>query len=160
MFNRHCGTCAFYNDDHCQISRLQMNAETDTCSKHARAQDVQTCETCGRAIVSGGFFVPDGDNWHFMCRECAGQLNTCSFCRSASQCSFEASPRPDKYVQQTIRNGNMTTVTTVRNPEIIRTTCQNGCPCFSQDFGCMRQFNYCERMDHIYGNPDNGNESQ
>lgn len=44
----------------------------------------------------------------------------------------------------------MITVTEVMNPERIRQTCEKGCDCFSADFGCMKQFHYCERIDHVY----------
>lgn len=34
----------------------------------------------------------------------------------------------------------MQAVTNVRNPDIIRNTCRNGCSCFREENGCMRDF--------------------
>jgi hypothetical protein len=44
----------------------------------------------------------------------------------------------------------VTTVTTVMNPSRIEITCAKGCPCYDPEIGCMRQFNYCERMNHVW----------
>lgn len=33
--------------------------------------------------------------------------------------------------------------TQVKNPDRIRITCQTGCPCFSDENGCLREFNHC-----------------
>ena len=108
------------------------------------------CETCGRPTQQQ-VLCPDGDNWHILCPNCASQLNTCAFCKKANTCTFETDPSPlPKMVQKQIRQGNMISVTTEMNPERIRQTCEKGCDCFDANFGCMRQFHYCERIDHVY----------
>ncbi len=111
---------------------------------------IMQCETCGRPTEQQ-VLCPDGDNWHILCPACAAQLNTCAFCKKVRICSFETDPSPlPKMIQQQFRQGPMITVTEVMNPERIRQTCEKGCDCFSAEFGCMRQFHYCERMDHAY----------
>ena len=108
------------------------------------------CETCGRPTEQQ-VLCPDGDNWHILCPNCASQLNTCAFCKKVNVCTFETDPSPlPKRVQKQFRQGNMITVTEIMNPERIRQTCEKGCDCFDANFGCMRQFYYCERMDHVY----------
>jgi hypothetical protein len=108
------------------------------------------CETCGRPTEQQ-VLCPDGDNWHILCPNCASQLNTCAFCKKVNGCAFETDPSPlPKRVQKQFRQGNMITVTEVINPERVRQTCEKGCDCFDAKFGCMRQFYYCERMDHVY----------
>ena len=108
------------------------------------------CETCGRR-TDQQFLCPDGDNWHILCPSCASQLNTCAFCKKANTCTFETDPSPlPKMVQKQIRQGPMISVITEKNPERIRQTCQNGCPCYDSEFECMREFHYCERIEHVY----------
>ena len=111
---------------------------------------VVQCETCGRPTEQQ-VLCPDGDKWHILCPSCATQLNTCAFCKKSNTCLFETDPSPlPKTIQKQFRQGPMITVTEVMNPERIRQTCEKGCDCFDTDFECMRQFNYCERMDHVY----------
>jgi hypothetical protein len=50
-------------------------------------------------------------------------------------------------VQQTIRNGPMTQIIQIRNPELVSKTCKAGCPCFDSENECMRQFNYCKKKE-------------
>jgi hypothetical protein len=108
------------------------------------------CETCSRQTKQQ-VLVPDGDLWHILCPSCADQLNSCGFCKNGGKCDFETNPSSlPKFVQKQIRQGNMISVTTVKNPERIRQTCQNGCPCYDSEFECMREFYYCERIDHVY----------
>ena len=108
------------------------------------------CETCGRPTEQQ-VLCPDGDTWHILCPNCASQLNSCAFCKKVNVCTFETDPSPlPKMVQKQIRQGPMITVTTEMNPERIRQTCEKGCDCFDANFGCMRQFHYCERIDHVY----------
>ena len=160
MFNKRCETCRIRDprQNVCRITGSVVEPQKDFCSKHA--DKIETCESCGRLVMKP-YLVPDGCTYHLFCEDCATQLNTCNFCKKATTCEFETNPSSlPKMVQKQIRQGNMTTVMTVKNPARIDITCRVNCSCFSEDFECMRQFHYCERMDHIYGNPDNGNESQ
>ena len=151
---KYCESCAIL-DPKTNICRLtgQVMANRDYCSKHKTR--VETCELCHRPTLNT-FFVRDGKNWHSFCGECVKQLNTCSFCKKVNVCDFETNPSSlPKMVQQQIRQGNMISVMTVRNPERIRQTCEKGCDCFSTKFGCMREFYYCERMDYVYDDQRN-----
>ena len=111
---------------------------------------VVQCETCERP-TDQQILCPDGDIWHILCPNCASQLNSCSFCKKVNTCLFETDPSPlPKMRQKQIRQGPMISVTTEKNPERIRQTCEKGCDCFDPNFDCMRQFHYCERIDHVY----------
>lgn len=150
---KHCETCGLLDPKQniCPLLRTVVDPEEDFCSKHQDASSLKVCEICHRLIVGASVLTPDGDKWHLLCDECAEQLGTCAFCKNAVSCAFEDDPSPiPKLVQKQFRQGNMTTVTTVMNPERIRQTCEKGCHCFNPEFGCMRQFHYCKEMNHIY----------
>lgn len=116
------------------------------------------CETCGRPTELQ-ILCPDGDKWHILCPNCASQLNSCAFCKKANVCTFETDPSPlPKMIQKQIRQGPMIQIATIKNPEREKITCQNGCFCYSEEFGCMREFNWCKNIDHVWSNESN--ESQ
>ena len=111
---------------------------------------IMQCETCGRP-TDQQILCPDGDIWHILCPNCASQLNSCSFCKKVNTCLFETDPSPlPKMIQKQIRQGPMISVTTEKNPARVDITCKKECDCFDPNFDCMRQFYYCERIDHIY----------
>lgn len=151
MPTKTCKTCALYdpNTSTCPVLRAPIDPNKDFCSKHQI--NLHTCEACGRTSLKP-ILVPVGkDTYHSICGECVTQLNTCAFCHESRTCAFETDPSPlPKWIQQKNQNGPMITVTTVMNPERIRQTCEKGCPCYDPEFGCMRQFNYCERMNHVW----------
>lgn len=130
-----------------------MDLDKDYCSKHQ--DELAQCSVCGAGTLTP-VFTQDGTEWRTLCEACSQRLATCAFCKQANICDFETNPSPlPKMIQQQIRQGNMITVGTIKNPDRIRQTCQNGCPCYDPNFECMRQFNYCERMNHVYADPAN-----
>lgn len=148
-----CKTCGFLDrkQNGCPLLRMVVDPDKDYCSKHSDAMEV--CEACGNYAAHVNY-APDGDKWHILCDSCASKLNSCAFCQNMKDCRFETDPSPTPpYVQQKIRQGPITTVATVKNPERIRQTCEKGCHCFDAEFGCMRQFHYCKEMNHIYADP-------
>jgi hypothetical protein len=42
-----------------------------------------------------------------------------------------------------IRQGNMIAQQQVQNPERIRQTCQKGCKCWDEEFGCLKSNGCC-----------------
>lgn len=151
MPTKNCKTCALYdpNTSTCPVLRAPIDPDKDFCSKHLT--NLNICEACGRASLKP-ILVPVGeDTYYSICGECVTQFNTCAFCRESRTCAFETDPSPlPKTVQQKIQNGPMITVTTVKNPSRVEITCAKGCSCYDPEFGCMRQFNYCERMNHVW----------
>lgn len=151
MPTKNCKICALYdpNTSTCPVLRAPIDPDKDFCSKYQT--NLHICEACGHASLKP-ILVPEGeDTYHSICGECVTQLNTCAFCHESRTCAFETDPSPlPKTVQQQIQNGPMITVTTVINPSRVEITCAKGCPCYDPKFGCMRQFNYCERMNHVW----------
>jgi hypothetical protein len=86
-----------------------------------------------------------------LCESCAEQLTSCHFCKNGNECDFETNPSTlPKMVQKRIQQGPMISVTTVKNPSRVDITCKAGCPCYDPDFECMKQFNFCDKITHIY----------
>ena len=147
---KYCRTCGILDKQQnvCPLLRSQVDPDKDYCTKHTT--ELNQCELCGHPTLTP-FYTRDGDNWHIFCQECIHKLNSCSFCKKVTECLFETDPSPiPKMIQRRIQQGPMVTVATVKNPERIRQTCMNGCPCYDSEFDCMRQFNYCERMEYVY----------
>lgn len=154
-----CKVCGFADlkQNVCQLFRMKIDPDSDYCSKLQDKTTVKICDVCGRAIVDNHstFLVPtENIEWKLLCDECINLINTCAFCKNSQTCDFETNPSTlPKMVQKQIRQGNMVAVTTIKNPERIRETCQKNCKCFSAENGCMREFNYCKELNRFYGNP-------
>lgn len=107
------------------------------------------CEICGRPIKQQ-VLCPDGDKWHILCPSCASQLNSCAFCKKSNICLFETDPSQiPKVIQQEIKINGRVFIQESKNPDRIREFCQK-CSCFSEEFECMKQFNSCNKIEHIY----------
>ena len=99
---------------------------------------------CNTAL-NGPNVVYSHDLKEVFCLRCAPYSHTCVTCAHRDGCDFETNPSPlPKQVQMTQRQGNAVISQVVKNPERIKITCQNGCLCWSEEYGCGRQ--YC--MDH------------
>lgn len=98
------------------------------------------CKMCGLHLV-GANLVYDMELNGFYCTRCFPYIRTCHNCKSGNVCDFEtnASTIP-KQVQVTMQTGNATVLQTITNPERIKITCANGCPCYSDEFGCGKEF--------------------
>ena len=76
-------------------------------------------------------------------------------CKEAHICDFETnSSSLPKQVQQTSRQGNMVMQTVVKNPERIRITCEKGCKCWSDEFGCLKQNGICSNYEEVISNDE------
>lgn len=89
------------------------------------------------------------DKGNTYCDKCFAKLSTCANCEQNVNCAFDASPDTPKIVQKREIVGNMQAVTNVRNPDIVRNTCKDKCSCFSEENGCMRDFNSCDNLKPI-----------
>ena len=148
-----CKTCRILDprQNVCQLYRSIVDPEKDFCSKHQTKLD--QCENCQKGILSSTLVEDPLGTWHTLCPDCAKSLNTCSFCQESVYCAFETNPSPlPKMVQRQIKSGNMIQIATIKNPERIKITCQNGCKCYSAEYDCMRQYGYCENMNHVWDN--------
>ena len=131
--------CVFNQNGVC--ARLNMPTEKN-CKCPLYMSSYDTCAFCGQPILDGGVY--DTVTNELFCKKCGHQLGTCATCLTARECRFETDPSPvPKVVQQTVRRGNMTSSFPVKNPSRIEITCQNGCPCFDAEKGCLREFSTC-----------------
>ena len=79
-----------------------------------------------------------------ICEDCLNATGTCRMCEFAKTCDFETNPSPlPKVVQKVIQQGNMQMATQVRNPERKKSTCEAGCKCYDEEYGCSRQNSLC-----------------
>ena len=147
-----CRTCCLRDTTTsvCAISNTVVDADKDFCSKHKT--ELIYCEICGSGLLSP-ILVPEGEKYHMLCPNCSEQLSTCSFCRNVSTCAFEAdrSSLP-KIIQKQIRQGPMVQIVNIKNPEREKITCQKKCDCYSEELGCMKEFNWCKNINHIWAN--------
>ena len=143
---RNCGRCGLpgLNGGVCPVFQKPMEWDGPGCPIFQI--EVITCATCGNPIlpVENAIFKADSKgDYHLLCDKCIVALRTCAGCENAKSCAFENNPRPDKYIMRTVRQGNAQIQMQVRNPEIVRDTCQKECKCFSEEFGCLRENNCC-----------------
>ena len=142
-----CNTCRLAGlkaPQVCGLTGRQITAD-GYCDKHRRS--VLTCSICGNIILSNGII----DNTHLICRNCFSQIDSCNVCKNLNICTFETDPSPlPKAIQKEIRQGNMTAVTQVMNPERVRITCEKGCKCFDKKNGCSKQNGTCANCEVRY----------
>lgn len=86
------------------------------------------------------------DQGNTYCDNCWAKLKTCQNCELSVNCAFNDSPDTPKMIQKQEIVGNMRSVINVRNPDIVRETCQKSCSCFTEENGCMRDFNCCDNL--------------
>lgn len=99
-----------------------------------------SCAMCGTPLM-GSTLVYDAELHNIYCLKCAPYIRTCQNCKDGAYCDFETNPSPlPKQVQATKRMGNTTMSQVINNPERIKITCENGCPCYSAELGCAKQF--------------------
>lgn len=150
MEEKQCSNCALYILENSGCARTQtIEAPTNSCSHWC--EYVPTCSLCGRRFVPPISWFLSGTNLLPLCPSCFNARNTCGTCKSSGYCDFQENPIAiPPMVQATRRQGNMTMTQTVPNPERIKATCMNGCPCWHEDGEdkyCCRQFNCCGNYD-------------
>ena len=98
------------------------------------------CKMCGAPLV-GVNLIYDEELDGIYCARCHPYVRTCSNCVDGDYCDFQNNPSPlPKQVQVTRQMGGAIMTQTVANPERIKITCEDGCPCFSAELGCSKPF--------------------
>ena len=152
METKYCRTCAILDPklQKCRMFGHEVNPAVDFCSKHTT--ELVICELCdgqipkNQSIIS----VTKGKPNRLVCERCSQLYGTCQLCKNSAFCSFETDPSPlPKIVQKQVRQGNMTAITQVRNPERVEITCKKNCLCYDAEFECLRQFGTCGKCDNI-----------
>lgn len=141
-----CADCVYCNKGakHCNKLDLDVNLDIDGCLIGSRELP-HICDACHR-YVNGKCVLTqeEGDpTWYGLCDGCAGKLGNCATCREATSCLFETSPcELPKIIQKQIRQGPMTQIVQVRNPDRIAETCAKGCICYKNG-ECGREYGSC-----------------
>lgn len=151
-----CKDCAIWHlngNNICPMLKIEVK-ETDTCPFHQSS--LSLCEICGRQVVGATVLDIEGDEVHSICRECAEAGSSCQTCSHGKSCAFQTdtSCKEPPMVMRTVRQGNMTMQTQVKNPARVIATCYN-CPCFDKDAedpneGCRKNRNYCQQYHITY----------
>lgn len=156
LFHPICGDCGFRvdqgTDSFCSITKLKVNKDLDSCSKHTPQESMRFCEICGNPFIEGGIIDLIDGSAHLICNNCASKLNTCQTCKEVTNCDFETNPSPiQKVIQQQVRQGNMVMMTTVKNPKRIEETCKKNCKCYDEKNECIREnIQFCTSWVAIY----------
>ena len=146
-----CNTCALYIPEQSGCARTQMIELPDhTCSHWCH--EVPTCSVCGRRFVPPITYVVVEDAYIAMCPACFQARNTCGMCKTSTKCDFQENPIAiPPMIMKTIRHGNQTLNTQIRNPDRIAATCiASGCKCYHKDNDdeyCCRQFGRCSNYE-------------
>ena len=147
----HCKSCGFKHpkEDSCLLHKRGINPEVDSCSWHAK--NPPKCSVCGH-ITMKPIFEERGINLLTLCSRCAETITTCGGCKDSSICRFQTDPSPiPLVVQKQIRQGPMTQIVQVKNPDRINITCKMGCHCWDKEGEfCHKEDGWCERYDDAY----------
>jgi hypothetical protein len=140
-----CGQCALRSPDNqtCKLHGTPIRSFQNSCPEGVK--QLEHCDLCGAEIFPKGMIISYvNGKVHTICQNCNNLWNTCQTCGQRHICSFETSPIDlPKQIQQQYQTAQGYVVTTIRNPERIRETCEKGCSCFDKEFGCSRESNYC-----------------
>lgn len=142
----YCRTCGLRDNNGLCHRYNEQREETDFCSKRVRSVYDIICDICGR--LSEKLQILDiNDKTICICDACADTLNSCQTCLHALTCEFETnSSTIPKMIQKQIRQGYVTAITQVQNPERIKITCAQGCPCYDpKSQACLRPRGACQQ---------------
>lgn len=139
----YCNSCGLRTPNNfCALTNMSIDPNNDYCSKYKST--LFFCDVCGAGILDPIVEIKEDKTVRVFCAQCANQLTSCRFCKNSQDCKFENDPSPiPKIIPQTFRQGNSIIETQIKNPERIRQFCENKCPCYTPENGCLRQFNYC-----------------
>jgi hypothetical protein len=91
------------------------------------------------------------EHGNYFCAQCLSLAGTCHLCSFGNCCDFETNPiNLPKQEQKVIRQGNMTMQTVEKGEARIRETCLRNCPCFSEEFGCLRENGTCGKYEGVF----------
>ena len=135
----YCKTCGLRSshENKCLLHNRAINPATDFCSW--RNKTPTRCSICGKITMNAT--ICDGA---YFCGQCSESLSTCVGCvQGGKPCSFETDPSPiPKVVQKQIRQGPMTQIVQVKNPDRIAITCKLNCPCWNGEY-CGQEDGWC-----------------
>ena len=138
-----CKNCGYLmSNGACPIAGYSPDPNQPVCINFSDTK--YTCKVCHTPVFHKQMIIDDQGNTY--CDKCWDKLKTCQNCELSVNCAFNDSPDTPKMIQKQEIVGNMRSVINVRNPDIVRETCQKSCSCFTEENGCMRDFNCCDNL--------------
>lgn len=140
---RKCGDCALkaLKGGMCPIFNANMEGENG-CP--CFTTELHLCDICGSPILGPAVLVQENGTWPQICSHCNSEVfGTCNGCAKFG-CRFRTDQSINIPTMITVqkRQGNMVVQTHQRNPERVKATCMDGCPCWrnEEDGGsCMME---------------------
>ena len=152
MPTKSCLTCTYrtLNPQQCPLIGYQYADDSNqVCPYHTT--ELPKCDICGQIDPNSVLTQKSDGSWIRICKNCQSKSGTCGGCSKSSTCDFETNPSPiPKAVQKRFQQGNQIVVTTIKNPSRIDVPCRINCPCFSEEFGCCREYNTCSNFDGAF----------
>jgi hypothetical protein len=101
---------------------------------------IGNCALCKKPINSQDLIF-ELDLNKLYCLRCHDLIYTCYNCEYGKSCEFETnSSTLPKMVQAQMRQGNAVMIQTIKNPERIKITCENGCKCWNaEECVCVKE---------------------
>lgn len=162
---KYCKTCIFKakantGEDACRLhsgpQHLHIiDLNKDYCSSHADESSSTYCDACGRSGLIDYILLysdcPSESSPKILCHSCYERTNTCSFCKSSAYCDFEQNPiQIPSIAVKTIRQGQLTMQTQVRNPDRVAETCKKNCGCWDHvENYCRRELGWCPNYKDV-----------
>ena len=153
MPNKSCSTCGFaaLGQPQCPVIGIPIDPSANhSCPYYAK--ELIYCERCKQVILNSAIYSQASDgSWKVYCKNCSSLSGTCGGCSKSPTCDFETNPSPlPKAVIKSFQQGNIITTQTIKNPARIDETCRKNCECFSEEFGCCREFNTCRNLERTF----------
>ena len=152
MPTKSCFTCAYRTLNPQQCPLIGYNYADDrnqVCPYHTT--ELPKCDICGQIVPDSMFTQKSDGSWIRICKNCLSKSGTCGGCSKNATCDFETNPSPiPKAVEKRFQQGNQIMITQIKNPSRIDVTCRINCPCFSEEFGCCREYNTCSNFDGAF----------
>lgn len=146
-----CKNCLFLSDSSFCLriqGTISFPDEVHNCPFYINKESARICRICGQSILASATY--DSVAFLTFCPTCSAKYGTCELCKNAVTCAFEEDPNPlPKVIMKTFKQGNMVIQQQVQNPERIAETCGKLCHCYSEEFGCLRQYGNCNKFETI-----------
>ena len=153
MNDKSCFNCGYRQLDNTKcplIGYAYPNDETAAPVCPYWTSEITYCGVCGQIIAGPGLMLYEAADGTFqnICERCKKASGTCAMCTKSNLCDFETNPSPiPKAVQKQVQQGPVTTITTIRNPSRIDITCRVNCPCWDENFGCLKENGTCGKYE-------------
>lgn len=129
----------------CGLFNIDIDLNKQACQHIISPEMICQCDICKTNIpMNAAIVMTNKEQSLLLCAKCSKNINTCATCECENLCDFQTNPiNIPLQTQQQINKNGMYMVVTVPNPARIAETCKKNCKCWSEDLGCMKQYNYC-----------------